>query len=205
MPRVKHKGHRLLYGDDQQEALIRGAFGAALANRPLFAGDLSADSDGEVALPLKGPPIFKNLEEMRTAWLKHRHELMRPEVHDLSAGCRPWAWWKFDVGLDPVPERWCTEIVELLKLNLIDGTEALLIERAYLMLAPAAVVPSGPHCEAAMERSDPDLVSRRWSRKRRLAEAKCAAAWHRWRGREQQASSWEKTVAEVEAAMAADL
>jgi hypothetical protein len=146
------------------------------------------------------------VEEQREAWSKHRAELMKPETHDLPAGCRPSGFWRFDQNIDPPPDRWCAQIPLLLERGLIDGTEALLVEKGCLMLAPAAVVPSGPHSDAALDRSapDPDPVSRRWSRKRRLEEARCCAAWHRWRGRLELAAGWAATAAEVEAAMAAD-
>jgi hypothetical protein len=172
-------------GDDMEATLV---FGGCLAEA--FRGGKPE------------PPI----EAQREAWSKHRAKLMKPENTDVGPGCRPAGWWRFEAHVDPVPERHCDQIPRLVQLGLIDAAEAAQIEHQHRELAPPTTPPrvtaTGPYSDTAREDqvTDPDI--RRHMRSRRLAVAKCAVVWHRWRGRPERAASWARTVAALEAALA---
>lgn len=135
------------------------------------------------------PPI----EAQREAWARHRASLMKPEVHDLPPGCRPAGFWLFDLHIDPPPDRWATEIPELIERGLIDAAEAARIEAGYQQLAARHPVHEAVGTYKLPEDS--------WTLRRRLEEARCAAAWHAWQGRERQAASWAAFAEEIQGAL----
>jgi len=161
---------------------------------------------GVLAAGFRGWKPEPSLEAQREAWSRHRARLMKPENTDLLPGCRPAGWWRFEAHVDPTPDRWCTEIPLLIQRGLIDAAEAAEIEYQHRELAPPTtpprVVASGPYSDASTELSEPDRQIRRHMRERRLEVARCAAVWHAWRGREEEAASWAKAVAALEAALA---
>jgi hypothetical protein len=163
-------------------------------------GHLTDDMTVTLVLDSSLAAVFRDgpepsLEQQREAWSKHRATLMLPENYDLPPGCRPVGFWRFDMHLEPPPDRWATQIPLLIKMGMIASEEAVRIESAYRGLAPKQVIHESVGTYTLPEDA--------WTLERRLEEARCAASWHRWRGRAEEASAWAEFAEEITARVAA--
>lgn len=101
------------------------------------------------------------------AWNKHRAELLAT----CQPGHRPYAFWKFDVLVDP-PVSWWQEARLLVQHSLLTAEEELAMERVRLVLDPAKLPAGTAHLDYS-----------RSVLKHMLSEHSFAAEWHRRRGR----------------------
>ena len=146
-------------------------------------GRLTSDQEDRLYLGHLLPPQnrkepFASVEEERLAWKAHREELM---AKFREPGFRPIAHFVFDLN---VPEkdlgRWRYEM------------------RRYLAEAGEMT----PQEADALEKREPWLTGGPDDIHHDFRRARCAAAWHRWRGRPELAARWAQKQAELEAALA---
>ena len=173
MPRVHRKGHLLKYGLDQEQALVQGDLGCAMAGRPMLPG-------GPV---VRGQtPIFGSVEEMAHCWRTHRDVLMGdPESN--GPGHRPVAHFVFDLG---IPEtqlgRWRYTMPRiLLQHGEIDEPEAAAIEKQEPWLR------GGPDRDMTAPATVLKFLSQ-------LSRARLGLAWARFRKRPEDAAAWAAVV-----------
>jgi hypothetical protein len=78
---------------------------------------------GPLAIAIDGPAFSSRKAEERT-WCRHRSELMD---ENLGPGRRPYAYFKFDLGVEP--RRWRDEIKILRARGLMSATEERDLEK----------------------------------------------------------------------------
>ena len=112
-------------------------------------------------------PAFANLDEMRSAWERHRDELLKPTAFGARPGWRPWSFWHFDQAPPPDCE---TESEAVWFAVPTDQAEIDAIEAAWLQATRDSLA-RHPRDRAAAERmalADGDVPS--WAFNALIAE-----------------------------------
>lgn len=79
-------------------------------------------------------PPFRDEDDARSCWHEYREEILggccdsEPGRHHFLPGCRPWAYWRFDCGIQP-PKRQAAALGEL-----GEGERAVVIDLAVAQL-----------------------------------------------------------------------
>jgi hypothetical protein len=116
------------------------------------------------------------------AWRIHRSELMA--AFGNKPGRRPWAYWRFDIGLPAAPVSPLEEIAELNARGLLDRSEQMLIEKEYKILKPNQSVTYATCAHLHVS----DVISLG----RLMADYAVAALWHSQRNRPQLREKYER-------------
>ena len=131
----------------------------------------------QLIIPSSGPS-FASEPEAIAAWRELRADLM----HQCSPGERPAAYFKFELGLNPPPNRLLEQVAVLLDRNLIDAIEATEIESHYPMLNADQATAFCSEFDSAVSvlyahHHGAEILSRT------VARFDLASRWHAWRGR----------------------
>jgi len=110
---------------------------------------------------------------MEQAWRAHRDELM---AASRDPGTRPYGFFKFDLRIAAAVGHF-EQIGLLVERGLIDGMEAICIERTYSLLSDDAPADFASSFDSA------DGVRDQGATTRTLDRLDVAARWHAWRGR----------------------
>lgn len=136
---------------------------------------------------------FKSDGEMRAAWKKHREKIMRSWD---SPGCRPYAYLRFDLGIQEPSLNWIDELQLLQQHKLLTREEEAQIENQRTELSPTqyANFNDPRYCAMNIEQSIRALPEdeQAWILARHIKREQFISDWHMDRGRAELAEKYQR-------------